>query len=684
MINLIDPVQRHIASVAFRDAVVPDDASDIALGAEAPSKQIERQLRAMLPGVDFPWGTANRMLDDPVGRRVGRVAFNPTIRALWSDGVWNGVSPAPHSLPEDVGGICRFIRQQTLLGSVDPADTAYDVQIERLLGFSVAGHASVTDILRENGPESQLFVAASMLAAACAKYEKKRIKTEATGRDRTAATVAAVSVEAALTGTARIAADILLSDDGVRGGVRRVAMLLANKVEAFRQTRSTKSVVQAVRMAASAAAAIHLLLTRGTAQDLPLAYERDPKRLPDRLKTRNTDREAAVQVMLEEVAAVDGHDLYVLLMARRLDVALARHPWLAAPHPIFGLNYGYIGGHALFAEFERLAAIIRTMADRQRLANGTLLDSLAIRPVLASAALTGLAIHHQAPTGKYLDLGVYHRAVTTRFMREKARLMSSTVRHYTHNAYALGSRFCDLAAAATDASTHDFLRRSELDKPTQRGIKGHDLILFYGLNIEDTIILALRQILDRLILRGIRGDDWWVAFGRTLHRILSHVAPMMAARLEMTSSLKANRATCKGLRNRATDLARRFTDHDYDRPVGAFFDYSLWFDRDRDVAFWDRLQKGAKLYRGFGSTFVSPQAEREALPGRQGRRPTPAHAPPSRWQQIMLEAKKAFDAYLPLYVKSRPTRLTARIMARMSQGYSAFASDPQFSTIFRT
>lgn len=50
----------------------------------------------------------------------------------------------------------------------------------------------------------------------------------------------------------------------------------------------------------------------------------------------------------------------------------------------------------------------------------------------------------------------------------------------------------------------------------------------------------------------------------------------------------------------------------------------------------------------------------------------------------MLEAKKAIDAYLPLYVKSRPTRLTARIMARMSHGYSAFSSDPAFSMIFRT
>ena len=49
----------------------------------------------------------------------------------------------------------------------------------------------------------------------------------------------------------------------------------------------------------------------------------------------------------------------------------------------------------------------------------------------------------------------------------------------------------------------------------------------------------------------------------------------------------------------------------------------------------------------------------------------------------MIEAKKAFDAYQPLYLKSRPSRLTARIMARMNEGYSAFASDPQFRTLFK-
>ncbi|WP_294392983.1 hypothetical protein [uncultured Sphingomonas sp.] len=684
MIDLVDPVQRHIAAIAFRDAVVRDDASDMVSSADASSKQAQRQLRAMLPGVDFPWGSADGLLDDPVGRRVGRVAFNPAIRALWSDGVRTGGPPAPHRLPEHAAGIQRFIREQTHLGVDRLDDATGDDLIERLLGFSIADHAWVTDVLRQNRAETRLFVATSILAAACAKYEKKWTKTEATGRERTALSVAAAAVETALAGVARIAADRLLADDDIRAGTHRIAMLLANKVEAFRRVRSTKSVTSAVRLAASAADAVHLFLTRGTVQDIPLEYDRDPKRLPDRLAARNEAVKIAIQAMLDDVAAVDGHDVYVLLMARRLDVALTRYPWLAAPHPIFRLNYGYIGAHALFAECERLAAIIRTMADRQRLADGAVLDSVALRPVLANAASTGSALRHQAAAGRYLDLGVYHRAVTTSFMREKSRRMGGTVRDYTHHAYALGSRFCDLPAAATDASTHDFIRRSELDKPTQRGTKRHDLVLFYGLGIEDTIILALRQILDRLIMRGVSGDDWWIAFGRTVHRILSWVAPAMAARLEMTSSLKARHATCKGLRNRATDLARRFSDHDYDRPVGAFFDYSLWFDRDRDVAFWDRLQKGTKLYGAFGSTFVPPPTERETLPGRQGRRPTPANAPPSRWRQIMLEAKRALDAYLPLYVKSRPDGLTARIMARMSQGYSAFSSDPQFSTIFRT
>ena len=169
----------------------------------------------------------------------------------------------------------------------------------------------------------------------------------------------------------------------------------------------------------------------------------------------------------------------------------------------------------------------------------------------------------------------------------------------------------------------------------------------------------MRQITDRLSHRGVTGADWRVAFGLVVHRILSHGMPTLAARLAATSSLGADEATCKGLVNRASELARRFDDRDFDRPCGAFFDYAGWFDRDRDVAFWDRLQTEAKRYGASGSTFVHLQAEREALPGCQGRPSTPADAPPSRWRQIMLEAKKAVHAYLPLYVKSRPTRLTA-------------------------
>ncbi|MEH3040653.1 MAG: hypothetical protein PGN21_11385 [Sphingomonas paucimobilis] len=235
--------------------------------------------------------------------------------------------------------------------------------------------------------------------------------------------------------------------------------------------------------------------------------------------------------------------------------------------------------------------------------------------------------------------------------------MGATVPRYTHHAYASGTRICDLAASAADHATHDFIRRSELDKPTERGVRAKLLILFYGLDVENTILLAVRQITDRLSHRGVNGADWRVAFGLVVHRILSHAMPTLAARLAATSSLGADEATCKGLVNRASELARRFDDRDFDRPCGAFFDYAGWFDRDRDVDFWDRLQTNAKVYGASGSTSVQPLVEREALPSRQGRRPTPADAPPSRWQQIMLEAKKAVHAYLPLYVKGRSTRL---------------------------
>ena len=252
-----------------------------------------------------------------------------------------------------------------------------------------------------------------------------------------------------------------------------------------------------------------------------------------------------------------------------------------------------------------------------------------------------------------------------------------------HHAYALGSRFCDLATAASDTPTHDFIRRTELDKPSQSGTRRQPLVLFYGLDIEETVILGLRQILDRLIVRGAGTDDWRVAFGRTVHHILARTAPSIAARLEMSSCLKVEAATCKGLVNRATELAGRFDDRDHDRPAGIGFDYALWFYRDRDVPFWDRLQKGAKLYGAFGSAFIPDAIKREPLPGRRGRRATSPNAPPSRWQRIMVEAKTAFDAYQPLYIRSRPSVLTARIMARMCESYSAFASDPQFRTIFR-
>lgn len=683
MIKPSDPVQRNIHAIMLRDAIVPDDAADMTLTGASP-KQIDRQLRAMLPGVDFRGEPILATLDDPPGRRVGRVAFNPQVRVGWIDDRWTGPGPAPHRLPDSEGAICRFVLQQTHLGGGND-DGKSDPQIGRLLGFSIEDHARNSDLLRVNGPASRLFIAASMLSAACSKYEKARSRTKATGRNAVDVDVAALSVEAALIGTARIATDILLAGDEVLPRIRRIAMHLTAQAEAFRRTRSFGNIARALRIAAAAADAVHLYLTRGTLHDLPTDHDRDPARLRDRLKVANAAMEAAIQVMRGDVDAVDGHQLYLLLMARRLDVALARHPWLAAAHPIFRLNYAYIGGHALFAELERLGMIIMAMETRQRFEDGTGLDTVTMKLVLDTAQATHDALHRQSAPGRYLGLGAYHRAVTTSFIRHKAQWLSATVPSYTHHAYAMGSRFCDLAAAALDGSTHDFMRRSELDKPTQQGTRRQGLVLFYGLDVEETVILALRQILGRLMHRGAGTEDWRVAFGRTVHRILSHTAPSIAAKLEMTSCLKADAATCKGLTNRATELAGRFDDRDYDRPSGIGFDYALWFDRDRDVAFWDRLQKSAKLYAGFGSAFIPAPtpAEREALPGRRGRRATPAGAPPSRWRLVMIEAKKAFDAYQPLYLKSRPSRLTARIMARMNEGYSAFASDPQFRTLFK-
>jgi len=683
MINLIDPIQRNIYAIVVRDAIVPDDASDMVLVNPSP-KQIQRQLRAMLAGVDFVGEPAQAALDDPPGRRVGRVAFNASIRALWRDDSWTGTGPAPHRLPESHHAICNFIVQQTNIGGSADEIGRGDPQVKRLLGFSIEDHARNSDILRADGPASRLFVATSLLSAGCAKYEKARVRTETNGRNSVAVNVAALSVEAALIGTARIAAEIFLNGDNPPPRIGRTALYLASQTEVFRRTRSLGHVTRAVRTAAAAADAVQIYLTRGTVHDIPLDYDLEPKRLRGRLKVASAAMETAVQAMLGDVDGVDCHDLYLLLMARRLDVALARHPWLAAPHPIFRLSYAYIGGHALFAELERLSTIVTTITDRQRLDDGAILDSVTIRPTLATALATHKAIDLQSSPGRYLDLGAYHRAVTTSFIRDKARWMSATVPHYTHHAYANGSRFCDLAAAAADESTHDFIRRSEFDKPTQQRTRGQGLVLFYGLDIEETVILALRQMLGRIICRGAKHEVWRLAFGRVVHRILQSTAPTIAARLEMISYLTDEAPDCKGISNRATKLARRFDDRDYDGPAGIRFDYALWFDRDRDIAFWDRLQKSAKSYAGFGSAFIAAPtpAELEALPGRQGRGATPEGAPPSRWRLIMIEAKQAFEAYRPLYLKGRPSRLTARSMARMNQGYSAFASDPQFRTLF--
>ncbi len=680
MTDLVDPVQRHIYAITVRDAIVPDDAADLKLPAMVSAKQLARLQRAMLPDVDIPNRCYPASLDDPAGRRVGRVAFAKPLQALWIDGRWTGPGPAPHRLPGNATSIAAFIRQQTHL-VCDPGEDGGRVQ--RLLGFSIADHAGITDLLRAGSAGARLFIAASMLSAACAKYEKAHQRTASTGRRKGDADHCAAAVEAALIGTARIASDVLLSDSAAPRGIRRIAAHLVDQVEAVRRNRPRGKMERSVRIAAAAADAVHLWLTRSILHDIPLNHDRDPARLLQRLTVTNGEMAMIIDAMIEDAHAVDAPALYVLLMARRLDVALDRHRWLAAPHPTFRLNYGYIGGHALFAEIERLGAIVATMADRQRMADGTDLDKRTLNPVLASPAVAQAAIAARNAPGRYLDLGAYHRAVTTGFIRRQAHWLATTVPNYTHHAYALGSRFCDLAVAAGDAPTHDFIRRTELDKPSQCGTRRQPLVLFYGLTIEETVILGLRQILDRLIVRGAGTDDWRVAFGRTVHHILKMTAPSIAAQLEMSSSLKIDAATCKGMVNRATDLASRFDDRDHDRPAGIGFDYALWFHRDRDVPFWDRLQKGAKLYGAFGSVFIPDASEREQLPGRRGRRATPPGAPPSRWQRIMAEAKTAFDAYRPLYLKSRPNLLTARIMARMNEGYSAFASDPQFRALFR-
>lgn len=679
MIDLVDPVQRHIHAIAVRDSIVPDDAADMKLPAVVPAKQLARLQRAMLPDVDFPRAGDSASLDDPVGRRVGRVAFAKPLQKLWIKGRWTGPGPAPHRLPGDAAAIAAFIRQQTRLtdGTIEG-----DRRVQRLLGFSIADHARVTNLLRTGDAGARLFIAASMLSAACATYEKARQRTAGTGRGKPDADHAAAAVEAALIGTARIATEAVLNKHSAPSGILSIARHLADEVETARRNRPRGRPEGAVRIAAAAADAVHLWLSRGILHDLPLNHDRDPARLPQRLAVSNGEMAALVDAMIADVRAVDVEHIYVLLITRRLKVALTRHRWLAAPHPVFRLTYGYIGGHALFAEVERLGAIVTAMTDRQRQPDGAVLDSRALQPTLRTPSAMQAAISGQDAPGRYLDLGAYHRAVTTCFMRNKARWMAATASSYPHHAYALGSRLCDLAEAAANAPTHDFIRRTELDKPSQHGTRRQPLVLFYGLDIEETVILGLRQILDRLMVRGAGTADWRVAFGRTVHQILKLTAPAIARRLATTTHL-GDVGTCKGIVNRATALAGRFDDRDHDRPAGPGFDYALWFHRDRDVSFWDRLQKGAKLYGALGATFIPDPVEPEPIPGRRGRRATPPGAPPSRWQRIMAEAKTAFDAYQPLYLRSRPTQLTARTMARMSEGYSAFASDPQFRTIFR-
>ena len=685
MTDLTDPVQRNIHAIMVRDAIVPNDATDMTLTNATP-KQIGRQLRAMLAGVDFVGGPAQAALDDPPGRRVGRVAFNPLIRAGWIDNRWTGPGPAPHRLPENKKEICKFILQQTNLGPAAGEKAAWDLKLSSVLGFDIEDHAHTTDLLRVSGAGCRLFVATSMLSAACSKYEKARARSEKNGRNKAAVDIAAHSVEAGLIGVALIAADMLLSGEHGLPRIGLIAMYLAKQTEVFRNIRSDGKTATAVRTAAMATRRVHLYLTFGIVRDIPLEHDREPGRLLDRLKVANAALEAVVEAMLDEVDAVDGHELYVLLMARRLDVALARHPWLAAPHPVFRVSYAYIGVHAIFAEFERLGVIAGTMARREQQVGKAILDSFTIRPVLKTPQATQAAIAVKTVAGGYLDLGAYHSSVTTTFIRSKAHWMSATVPSYTHHAYAIGSRFCDLAASVSDPSTHEFIRGSELDKPTQQGIRRRKLVLFYGLDIEQVVILAVRQILDRVTGHGTGTFNHNIAFGQIVHRILLHTAPRIAGRIEKTSRLGSDEACGKGLANRATRLSRQFDDRDYDCPCGALFDYGLWFDRDRDIPFWDRLQKAAKLYNAFGSSFIpapSP-AELEALPGRKGRRATPSEAPPSPWRIIMTAAKTAFDTYQPLYLKGRPTHLTARIMARMNQGYSAFASDPQFRILFKT
>lgn len=153
-----------------------------------------------------------------------------------------------------------------------------------------------------------------MLSAACAKFEKARSRTEATGRSAVGVDIAAFAVEAALISTAWIATDILLSPEYVLPRIGLIAMHLTEQVEAFRRIRPN-DITRPVRTTATAANAVHLYLTRGTLRDITHDDDLDPARLRDRLKIANAAMETAVQAMLGDVDAVDGYQLYLLLMA---------------------------------------------------------------------------------------------------------------------------------------------------------------------------------------------------------------------------------------------------------------------------------------------------------------------------------------------------------------------------------
>lgn len=45
-------------------------------------------------------------------------------------------------------------------------------------------------------------------------------------------------------------------------------------------------------------------------------------------------------------------------------------------------------------------------------------------------------------------------------------------------------------------------------------MRAKHLVLFYGLDVENTVILAVRQITDRLSHRGVNGADWRVRTGK--------------------------------------------------------------------------------------------------------------------------------------------------------------------------